>query len=334
MEERHLFEDNIEGKGFFDVKLDYTNVVKATLEKYGNDQIIRLRILRKPLSAKIQYALKFVNSRATETYDTLFHLGLIATIKHDNYQKDFLIEKNEVIEIEDNFNLSNETTLMDVPLNGQQITLKLLMENTRKGMGDEKYFKYSAWTNNCQYFVDAILKYNNLLTPSMHNFLFQNLQQIIDTTPWLARKTADFVTHTAGLFRKLIGRGHEPIFYDDVEKSAIRNDYFRNVQYTTPDKHMQVVYMSLKPREEIGLEKHDNVDQFFRIESGKGKLNFGKTKEIENKRFLKPSDAFLIPAKTWHNVKNSSYDEDLKLYTIYSPANHPVNRRQVNKPNE
>ena len=334
MEERHLFLNNIEGDGFFSLKMDYDNIVKEVLEKYGNDPIISLKIMRKPLSDKIQYALKFASTKASQVYDTLFHLGLIATIKHENHEKSFLIEKNETIEITPDFKMSDKMELMDVPLHGKQITINELMSNTLNGMGPEKFHHYNAWTNNCQVFVDNILKYNNLLTPQMHKFLFQDLTQVIEHTPWLARKFTNFVTDTASWFRKITGRGKEPIFYDDIEHSTLENDYFRNVQYTTKDKHMQVVYMSLKPREDIGMEMHKDVDQFFRIETGKGKLLYSRNKENkeENKRFLKPGEAFLIPAGTWHNLKNSSYTEPLKLYTIYSPANHPPNRKQKNKP--
>jgi len=81
---------------------------------------------------------------------------------------------------------------------------------------------------------------------------------------------------------------------------------------------MQLVVMSLKPGEEIGMEVHNNVDQFFRIEAGEGKVVMNG----EEANF-KAEDVFIIPAGTQHNVINTSTSEELKLYTIYSPANHP-----------
>lgn len=315
-----------EGKGFFDIKLDYSNASKAILEKYGNQIIKKMRVSREPLSSKIQVALRLVNNKAGNIYDTLFHLSLIVTLD----KRDIMIEKNEVIDLKDDFKMKSTMELMDVPLHNKQITLEELLQKTLNGMGLEKYHEYNAWTNNCQIYIDNILKFNQLLTPRLHTFIYQDLDEIIKTTPWLARKFADFVTHTAAWFNKIRG-GKEPIFYDDIEHSTMENDYFRKVMYTTDDKHMQVVYMSIKPREDIGLEIHDNVDQFFRIESGKGKLTYGKNDKVENKRFLKNGEAFLIPAGIWHNVKNSSYTEPLKLYTIYSPANHPPDRKQKNK---
>ena len=75
--------------------------------------------------------------------------------------------------------------------------------------------------------------------------------------------------------------------------------------------------MSLKPNEDIGLEVHPNVDQFFRIEKGQGKVVIdGIEHEISD------GSAVIVPAGSEHNVINTSATESLKLYTIYSPANH------------
>jgi mannose-6-phosphate isomerase-like protein (cupin superfamily) len=76
--------------------------------------------------------------------------------------------------------------------------------------------------------------------------------------------------------------------------------------------------MSLKPNEEIGKEVHNTVDQFFRVESGEGKIVMdGEEKDI------KDGDAIIVPAGTEHNLINTSSELPLKLYTIYSPPNHP-----------
>ncbi len=91
---------------------------------------------------------------------------------------------------------------------------------------------------------------------------------------------------------------------------------FRRVIYT--GSHLQLVVMSLKPGEDIGKEVHDTVDQFFRVEDGKGKVVMnGEETPFED------GDAIVVPAGVEHNVINTG-DEDLKLYTIYAPANHPA----------
>lgn len=306
-----------QGSGFFDVKYDYTNRAKKVLDKYGKEKIIELVVSRIPLDAPIQRALEFVNKQASQYYDTLFHLGLIAKLESG---KKLLIEKNQTIDIEETFTFPDTEERRNVPLKGRVLLLHEFLDNTQSYMGKHKYFEYNAWNNNCQVFVSSLLTANNLNSLFLRHFILQDLKQIIETTPYLAKKFANFITGTAGWYRKITGYG-EPIFYDDMEKSAFTNTYFRNVKYTAPDKHMQVVYMSIKPREEIPKETHKNIDQFFKIEYGKGKLLYGD--DLQYKRFLKEGEGFLIPKGTQHVIKNSSYDKDLKLFTIYSPANHP-----------
>ncbi len=106
-------------------------------------------------------------------------------------------------------------------------------------------------------------------------------------------------------------------FVGDIEKLTEKNKFFRQVLYT--GKYAQLVVMSLQPGEEIGNEVHHTVDQFFRIEEGEAKFVFGGTEE----HVVKSGDAVIVPAGTFHNVINNSSKEPLKLYTIYSPPNHP-----------
>jgi mannose-6-phosphate isomerase-like protein (cupin superfamily) len=106
-------------------------------------------------------------------------------------------------------------------------------------------------------------------------------------------------------------------FVGNIESKTEKNKYFRQVLFTS--KFTQLVVMSLKPGEEIGNEVHKKVDQFFRIESGTAKFVFNDT-EIHR---VKAGDAVIIPAGTFHNVVNTSKTEALKLYTLYSPPNHP-----------
>jgi mannose-6-phosphate isomerase-like protein (cupin superfamily) len=102
-----------------------------------------------------------------------------------------------------------------------------------------------------------------------------------------------------------------------IEKQTLGNNYFRQVLFT--GKHAQLVVMCLQPSEEIGNEVHANVDQFFRIEQGEAAFIFGG----KEKHLVKDGDAVMVPAGTYHNVVNTSKATKLKLYTIYSPPNHP-----------
>ena len=104
-------------------------------------------------------------------------------------------------------------------------------------------------------------------------------------------------------------------FITNIEKDTEDNAFFRKVIFTA--KYSQLVLMTLKQGEEIGEEVHNDLDQFFRFEKGRGKV------VIEGEEFqVKDGFAVVIPAGTKHNVINISLDEPLKLYTIYSPPNH------------
>jgi mannose-6-phosphate isomerase-like protein (cupin superfamily) len=108
-----------------------------------------------------------------------------------------------------------------------------------------------------------------------------------------------------------------PGYVGAIEELALRNTHFRQVLFTA--KYAQLVLMCLQPGEEIGDEVHANVDQFFRIERGEAKLVFDEKVE----RLVHDGDGVVVPAGTHHNVINASKTTQLKLYTIYSPPNHP-----------
>lgn len=101
-----------------------------------------------------------------------------------------------------------------------------------------------------------------------------------------------------------------------IEDLTLKNSYFRQVLFTA--KHAQLVVMCLQPGEEIGGEVHAGVDQFFRIERGEARFVFDNKEEL-----VHDGDAVVVPAGTYHNVINTSKTAQLKLYTIYSPPNHP-----------
>ena len=106
-------------------------------------------------------------------------------------------------------------------------------------------------------------------------------------------------------------------FVGDIEKLTEKNKFFRQVLYT--GKYAQLVVMCLQPGEEIGNEIHHTVDQFFRIEEGEAKFVFNDS-EVH---LVHDGEAVIVPAGTFHNVLNNSTKEPLKLYTLYSPPNHP-----------
>lgn len=103
-------------------------------------------------------------------------------------------------------------------------------------------------------------------------------------------------------------------YFDDIEKLTLENDLYRKVLYT--GEHLQLVLMTIQPGDEIGAEVHAGHDQFFRFESGTGKLIIDSTEyDVE------PDFGAIVPAGANHNVINTG-TEPLRLYTIYGPPEH------------
>lgn len=101
----------------------------------------------------------------------------------------------------------------------------------------------------------------------------------------------------------------------NIEKLTLENNNFRKVLYTS--KYSQLVLMSLKPKEEIGMEVHNDNDQFFRFEKGHGKCIIDG-----NEYKLGNGSVIIVPRGAQHNIINTSAKKELKMYTIYSPAHH------------
>ena len=103
--------------------------------------------------------------------------------------------------------------------------------------------------------------------------------------------------------------------FQNVQQSALANDKFRKVLFT--NKHSQVVLMSIPPGEDIGREVHELVDQVLVFVKGKGRADLsGETHDIN------PGDMFAVPAGIEHDFINTG-TEDMKLFTVYSPPEHP-----------
>jgi len=109
----------------------------------------------------------------------------------------------------------------------------------------------------------------------------------------------------------------------DIEAATLENETFRTVLFT--GGHTQLTVMHLAPGEEIGLEAHSNLDQFLRVEEGSARVELGRTEEtIEETHEVADDWAVIVPAGVWHNVVNTGTGP-LKLYSLYSPPEHPPN---------
>ena len=141
------------------------------------------------------------------------------------------------------------------------------------------------------------------------------------TKHYLVKKNEKIVTKETIINNKQLKKP----FVDNIEKLTEKNKNFRKVLYTTPNT--QLVLMSLKPLEEIGMEIHTDTTQFLRIEEGRGvTIVNGKTTKIG------PGSAIVIAPGMEHNIINKSPTDRMQIYTLYSPPHHPIGTIQKNKP--
>ena len=107
----------------------------------------------------------------------------------------------------------------------------------------------------------------------------------------------------------------------DIESVTLDNGAFRTVVYT--GDHTQLTLMRLQPGEDIGWEAHDGIDQFLRVEQGKARVEFGTSEDsVDETHEVGPDWAVIVPAGIWHNLINTG-SEEVKLYSLYSPPEHP-----------
>jgi mannose-6-phosphate isomerase-like protein (cupin superfamily) len=115
-------------------------------------------------------------------------------------------------------------------------------------------------------------------------------------------------------------QGPEP-YVVDIENATLSNDTFRTTLWT--GAHLQLTVMSIPVGGEVGLEMHDDRDQFLRLESGKARVQMGPERDdLRFDREVEDDWVILVPAGSWHNVTNLG-DEPLKLYSVYAPPEHP-----------
>jgi mannose-6-phosphate isomerase-like protein (cupin superfamily) len=104
-----------------------------------------------------------------------------------------------------------------------------------------------------------------------------------------------------------------------VDLVTKNNDFFRRTVWT--GKYSQMTIMSINTNDDIGLEVHEDHDQLLVIVQGQARVEMGTTRESLDEWMANIGDAIFVPAGTWHNIINSG-DNALKLYSVYSPAEH------------
>lgn len=195
-------------KDIFKPTYKLNNISTKTLNQYGNKPISSMSVYRTPIQNIINIVLnllsfgKFEEVKKKYGYDKLFHLALVCVINGKN----IIVEKNEVINISTSYNVTNDTETMPVSTGGQILILNKMLENTKKIMGDTKFYQYDATDNNCQDFILAILNSNKINTPLVNSFVKQNTEELLKELPEYTSKVSRFLTDTGAIISRILGR--------------------------------------------------------------------------------------------------------------------------------
>lgn len=195
---------------------EYTNKTRNNLNKFKNAQIFKMTLVRKPVNSTLINVLNvlsfglFKKMMKSHSFDEMFHLSLVVTFRSGI---NLLIEKQAEINIDSDFE-KELTELSEVlPMESYQansLTLGQLMENTRKFMGDRKYFDYDAFNNNCQNFILSILNANNLNRPKYQDFIYQDIRELykeLEDKAGYVSTISKFTTRMGKAWNKLTGAG-------------------------------------------------------------------------------------------------------------------------------
>jgi len=187
-------------KKIFGFGTDLPRGAETFIDRQGNERIRKMRVVRSPIADVISKFLNVISLGLFKKlqdklgYDKLYHLSLVIN-------DDTRIEKNEQIKIDKYTNRANEEFL-DIPLQGKDITIKELMDNGAKQMG-EKFIPYSALKNNCQDFIIGLLRGSKLSSPGIEAFIKQPVNELVDNLPGYVEKTTDVITTLGGLLTYL-----------------------------------------------------------------------------------------------------------------------------------
>lgn len=198
------------------IRKDFPPYVRNLLVEVGNRPISQMFVRREPIQSLLNTALNFISRgkwnevKSKYAYDNLFHLGLEVVVKisdQDDIYKRYVIEKNEVINIQTAKAITNTTEIMPVPMNGVGHTINSLLNGAKQVMG-AKFFPYDPFYNNCQDFIMSILTGSGLGNQSVFAFVKQPIEALVKELPSYTGKIAKAITDLGGVVNTAIyGQG-------------------------------------------------------------------------------------------------------------------------------
>lgn len=208
------------------IRNDYPPSARETLAQFGDGQVKSLLVRREPLASFINTALNFISKgrwgeiKSQLPYDKLYHLSMVATVvMPDGREVPIVIEKNEVINISTDYKSSGKMEFVNIPVS-QQLTLQEMMDRAQQ-MGGSEYFKYDAFTNNCQMFIIGILNASGLNSTPVQTFVLQDVDTLLTKLPSYTSPLARTLTNLGGLANvAMYGEGEDDAEAEDQSTEA------------------------------------------------------------------------------------------------------------------
>jgi hypothetical protein len=200
-------------KSFLAPRQGFNNTSTKNLNLYGSLIVQNMKIARTPILSILDKTINLISlgkwdtlkKEAGDRYDKLFHLALIADLGN----KSLVIEKNEVINIDTSYKVDKNTEFLAVNLGDKKFTIREMLAKTQERMGNQLFWNYQPFTNNCQFFVRECLISEDLYTKEAENFLFQDLTEIAKKMPSISKKIMSLTTTAGGFFNKILGKGKD-----------------------------------------------------------------------------------------------------------------------------
>jgi hypothetical protein len=231
--------------------MSFIKSVQNLLKRVGNETIVEIKVARVPLSKILSFFLNLTSlgefkKRLSETpYDKLYHLFMIVKTEKGNY----IVEKNEVIIIKKfNGKLTKQTEVLQTNMR-EGLTLNNILEKTKNNMGD-KFFTYKGQDNNCQFFINSILKSNGLNTDELEKFVLQDTKHLFDNNPRF-RKIVNSITDIGAVATTTIDEVKEEIEEPKNEQTLL--DKASNI-FNHPLFETRQPSSILKPLFKIGFQ--------------------------------------------------------------------------------
>lgn len=293
--------EHLEGAGFFDFfkkpvqtvkklfspREGYNNTTTKNLNNYGNLKVLRLTIARTPILNVLDKAINLISFgkwsqlKKEYSFDKLFHLQLIANLGNRN----LVIEKNEVINVDTSYKNTRNTETLEIPLDGKDFNVNEMLEKTRQRVGDKLFFDYDGFTNNCQVFVKECLISENLYGENEKEFLFQDVSELAKRMPKYSKVIMNALTKTGAVANKLLGKGEKEMSLGEEFKMDTKDHEHKLTKYEKEKHNKKEIYETLQGLKEItnnSLKHIEILERMLDNNMKKGNKKNTSNKELEN----------------------------------------------------